>query len=49
MHDASPHLLMADCNATKSEGSAADIYHAVEVKAMPGLIARTRDGYYVQP
>jgi len=26
-----------------------DLYHAVEVKVSPGLIARTRDGYYVQP
>jgi hypothetical protein len=26
-----------------------DLYHAVEVKVAPGFIARTRDGYYVQP
>jgi VWFA-related protein len=27
----------------------AAMYHAVDVKVLPGLIARTRDGYYVQP
>jgi VWFA-related protein len=26
-----------------------DMYHAVELKVPPGLTARTRDGYYVQP
>ncbi|HEX3966399.1 MAG TPA: VWA domain-containing protein [Edaphobacter sp.] len=26
-----------------------DMYHPIEVKVAPGLFARTRDGYYVQP